>query len=351
MMANGQLGVSNIQRHDISDSDYTRNSFSLSAFSIRWRPTFGVDLNCKNRVLNRRLIYKVMSKGESDGGLNSGGLLVKDFEFRPSFDEYLKVMESVRTVKGKKQGNGSRKLNFKENKEDKVVFLAPLSEGNEDVKKQESEASFDPKKASQLTKQDKLDGSTDDFVRKEVQMKVISDLKDRLHSKTNTFDMKLKRKPDSVKTDKRWLRYQPGGGEAGLEDSSLGESMSQRAEQSSGPRDHFQSAKNEYRCTRSSVQMLVKNGTNDNQSDYRSVGVERDKMHGGLERNWVQDNKIIMSKNRKVSNVASLQIVDGKGSKVERAVFRNFDGNNTIMGQPRVPQMEMEERIQQLAKW
>lgn len=349
-MANGQLGVSNIQRHDISDSDYTRNSFSLSAFSIHWRPSFGVDLNCKNRILNCRPIYKVMSKGESDGGLNSGGLLVKDFEFRPSFDEYLKVMESVRTVKGKKQGNGSQKQNFKENKKDKVVFLAPSSEGNEDVKKEESEGSFDTKKA-QLTKQDKLHGSTDDLVRKEVQRKVISDLKDRLHSKTNTFDMKLKRKPDSVKTDKRWLRYQPGGGEAGLEDSSLGEGMPQRAEQSSGSRDHFRSVKNEYRLTRSSVQMLGKNGTNDNQSDYRSVVVERDKVHGGLERNWVQDNKIIVSKNRKVSNVASLQIVDGKSLKVERAAFRNFDGNNTIMDQPRVSQMEMEERIQQLAKW
>lgn len=363
MMTNGQMGVSNFQRHRILDSNYTTNSFSLSAFSIHWRPTFGVDLNCKKIILKCGTINKVMSKGGSDGGLNSGGILEKEFEFKPSFDEYLKVMESVRTVKDRKQDNSSQKLKSKENVEDKVVLRAPLSEGNaENVKMGEFEGSFNQEKALKVTKQDKLNGSTDDFMRKEGKTKVISESKDRFYSKESKFDMKLKRKPDGGTADRRWLRYQPGGEEAEL-DSSFGQI--QNAEKSAGSMDRFQNVKDEYGHTSSSLQMLGKNETNDSQRNYRSVGkayerekigVGSDKMHGDLKRNWVQDEKVTVkfaSKNRKLTrdNVAFLKRVDYKGLKMERTAFRNFDEHDNIMDQPRVSRTEMDERIQQLAKW
>ncbi|KAF3450202.1 hypothetical protein FNV43_RR06282 [Rhamnella rubrinervis] len=364
MMTNGQMGVSNFQRHRILDSNCSTNSFSLSAFSIHWRPVFGVDLNGKKITLSRGTINKVMSKGGSDGGLNSGGILEKEFEFKPSFDEYLKVMESVRTVKDRKQDNSSRKLKSKENVKDKVVLGVPLSEGKaENVKMGELEGSFNQKKALKFTKQDKLDGSTDDLMRKQGKMKVISESKDTFYSKESKFDTKLNWKPDRGTADRRWLRYQPGGEEAELEDSSF--DQIQNAEMSASSRDRFQNAKGEYGHSTSSLQMLGKNETNDSQRKYGSVakayerqkiGVGSDKMHGDLKRNWVQDEKVtvkIASKNRKLtrSNVAFLKRVDDKSLKMEKTAFRNFDEHDDIMDQPRVSRTEMDERIQQLAKW
>lgn len=320
-MSNGQMGVSNFQRHGILDSSFTPNSFSLSAFSIHWRPTFHVDLSCKNRVLKRGTINKVMLKG---GG--SDGLLEKDFEFKPSFDEYLKVMESIRTVKDRYQGNGSKKQHSAENLKDKVVSGAPLSQGNaENVRVGEG-------KALNVVEQDELFGNTYKFNKKEGQMEVISKLKDGFKSKERKFDEQVK-KAGGVTSGKRLLRYQHGENEAELEDFSLNKSiMTRNAAKSTSLRAPFQ-------------------------TKYYDMAIKGDKKQGGLKRNWLQEekvtDKVVAPKNGKLTrrNVAFLKRVDDKSSRVEREAFRNFDECNNIMDQPRVSQMEMEERIQQLAKW
>ncbi|KAH7545584.1 hypothetical protein FEM48_Zijuj01G0109000 [Ziziphus jujuba var. spinosa] len=297
IMSNGQMGISNFQRPGILDSGFKPNSFSLSAFSIHWRPTFGVDLNCKNRVLKRGTISKVLSKG----GGGSDGVLEKEFEFKPSFDEYLKVMESVRTVKDRNQGIGSKEQKSMKGLKDKV-------EGNAE-------------------NTNELVGNIDVFMNgKERQMEVISKLKEGFRSK----ERKVKKQVGGVTSGKRPSRYQSSGEEAELEDFSSSKSTG-NAEKSTRLRDPLQ-------------------------TKYYDMAVQGDKKHGGLKRNWLQEEKItdkvVAPKNGKLTrrNEAFLKRVDDKSSTVEREAFRNFDEYNNIMDQPRVSQMAMEERIQQLAK-
>lgn len=296
-MSNGQMGISNFQRPGILDSGFKPNSFSLSAFSIHWRPTFGVDLNCKNRVLKRGTISKVLSKG----GGGSDGVLEKEFEFKPSFDEYLKVMESVRTVKDRNQGIGSKEQKSMKGLKDKV-------EGNAE-------------------NTNELVGNIDVFMNgKERQMEVISKLKEGFRSKERT----VKKQEGGVTSGKRSSRYQSSGEQAELEDFSSSKSTG-NAEKSTRLRDPLQ-------------------------TKYYDMAVQGDKKHGGLKRNWLQEEKItdkvVAPKNGKLTrrNEAFLKRVDDKSSTVEREAFRNFDEYNNIMDQPRVSQMAMEERIQQLAK-
>ncbi|KAL3612859.1 hypothetical protein D5086_003879 [Populus alba] len=72
-----------------------------------WRPPIsGVPLKSKRgkamRVVGLRV--KALQKDESDNRLvGGGGVIEKELEFKPSFGEYLKAMESVKTGREKNQ--------------------------------------------------------------------------------------------------------------------------------------------------------------------------------------------------------------------------------------------------------
>ncbi|XP_022743626.1 pentatricopeptide repeat-containing protein At1g30610, chloroplastic isoform X4 [Durio zibethinus] len=123
-MGSVQMCIFSFERNGIYTSVYSQKPFSPSGFMNCWRPTCGVALWSKNSSnMKRRFALRVVNSG--------GGVLEKEFEFKPSFDEYLKTMESVRekkqsmeSVREKKQsfdsnrGNSSERLNRGKLKDD-----------------------------------------------------------------------------------------------------------------------------------------------------------------------------------------------------------------------------------------
>ncbi|KAK4778984.1 hypothetical protein SAY86_006512 [Trapa natans] len=85
------------------------------------QPLFSLHLNAKSArrihiFTSTRIGYRrrnALVKEESGGVSVEGGILHKEFEFKPSFDEYLKDMESVRSSRGKKHEHGESMLGSK----------------------------------------------------------------------------------------------------------------------------------------------------------------------------------------------------------------------------------------------
>ena len=97
------MGVSYFERNGIFASNCTWSSFSFNGVLIPRRPIFPIGLTVKKvhvfgvKVQNYGAINALL-KGESDNDnrLVGGGILEKELQFKPSFNEYLKAMESVR---------------------------------------------------------------------------------------------------------------------------------------------------------------------------------------------------------------------------------------------------------------
>ncbi|KAG9150673.1 hypothetical protein Leryth_008131 [Lithospermum erythrorhizon] len=105
----------------ISYTEKSGNFFnSNNKFSFSWKPFFGIALK-KQRFRNNIVI-------RSKRVVRSAIIEKKDFEFKPAFDEYLKVLESVKASRIVKES--------KENEEEHVKneSLALLDENNEGVK-------------------------------------------------------------------------------------------------------------------------------------------------------------------------------------------------------------------------
>ena len=359
IVTNGQMGSSSFQGNGVFVSNSWRNSFSSSGFSLEWRPSLGIGMkfNNKNRF-NCVTICKALSKEESNGQLVGGSLLGKEFEFKPSFNEYLKVMESVRTVRDKKQANGSEKS------------MDKFSEGNEEkVKLGELEQHLNQEKGLTSFKKDESFKSRDGVMKKESKRQKMTE-PGRFDRNDGDVVGKAKRKPGGDSMDRKWQKYRTRGDEVELEETRLGKNVtSQKGYERSGKWNRFHNnddsmhIRREYEHKASSSQM-GKKGTSDRRLDYRSMGnvTEREKidvgfkkLHEEVGRNYTQEDKVIgkeiMPRHGKLSRrtKAFSDKVDDKSLNVERAAFRNLDEFNDIMDKPRLPRMEMEERIQKLA--
>ncbi|KAB5514170.1 hypothetical protein DKX38_028076 [Salix brachista] len=132
-MTNGQNCLSGFE----INGNLTRNC-SWKPYSSRgpfksWRPPiFGVPLKSKCgkafRVAGLRV--KALQKDESDNRLvgGGGGVIEKELELKPSFGEYLKAMESVKTGREKNQVHKSNSYKLKDDLEGND---APLLERDE----------------------------------------------------------------------------------------------------------------------------------------------------------------------------------------------------------------------------
>ncbi|MCL7048136.1 hypothetical protein MKW94_015128 [Papaver nudicaule] len=81
------MGISNLVQ--MSDF-YGSNSYSLKGFCIPKKPIYGISLILRKKQPNFRIL-NALPKGEK--------ILEKEFNFQPTFDEYLKAMESVKTCR------------------------------------------------------------------------------------------------------------------------------------------------------------------------------------------------------------------------------------------------------------
>ncbi|MCL7030689.1 hypothetical protein MKW94_016401 [Papaver nudicaule] len=131
------MGVSNlVQRSDF----YGLNSYSQHGFLIPKKPIHGIFLNTQK--MNEICVFSLRKKQPNFRILNAlpkgEKILEKEFSFQPTFDEYLKAMESVKTCRennnsfrDSKRNKGS-KLGKSDSEEDQIVEEnVELVEGND----------------------------------------------------------------------------------------------------------------------------------------------------------------------------------------------------------------------------
>ncbi|XP_058197024.1 pentatricopeptide repeat-containing protein At1g30610, chloroplastic isoform X2 [Rhododendron vialii] len=115
------MGLSLCERNGIlAQSCCSHERYFSGGFSIPRRPTFGVAMGVKK--VNHSWVFGLRTrsggdfnyllKAEASSRSVDGNLLEKKLEFKPSFDEYLKAMESVRTDREKKQTLSSERYNL-----------------------------------------------------------------------------------------------------------------------------------------------------------------------------------------------------------------------------------------------
>ncbi|CAL9016112.1 unnamed protein product [Prunus brigantina] len=337
IMTNAQLGVSNFQRNDIFAANCSSKPGPLSGFSLFRRPIFCVGLYEKNvkknqgfgiKIPNRRTVISAVSKEGSDNRSVGGEILEKEFEFKPSFDQYLKVMGTVRLRSDRDKQDSSKEQNPKHNLRSRGVSRSLVSEGNEEhVKLGESEGHSNQEKASKAAKKNEALGNRNGIMGKNKRQGV-KGFKDEYDSRQSNRDEKEKKKIRGEARDGR-SKY---SGRLEPELNFRGKSTMAR------------NVKDDLRVYKST----------DKSFERGKVGV---KIQGGLERNHINAEK---ATDRGFSRRSEKLTKSGRdfpkknydnSMEVERAAFKNFDEFGDIMDKPRVSQMEMEERIQKLAKW
>lgn len=142
---------------------YSQNQ--LYGFLISQSSIFGIGLNakkpdyCRTFSLRKPSFSKIRAllKEESKNQLVSGGLLEKDLEFKPSFGDYLKVMESVKTGRVNKKPETSKRYKSNNDSQSKDMRKKQfLEKDDKDKDKGESECSSNKaQKASTLNQHKK----------------------------------------------------------------------------------------------------------------------------------------------------------------------------------------------------
>ncbi|XVF24234.1 hypothetical protein REPUB_Repub13aG0110100 [Reevesia pubescens] len=293
-MGSAQMGIFSYERNGIYTSVYSQKPFSPSGFLSCWRPTYGVALWSKNTSQKQwRFALRVVNSG--------GGILDKEFEFKPSFDEYLKTMESVREKKHSlktNRGNSSEKLNKGMSKDHsrrnfgEEEKMSKIVEHDEVIKKSKGAIRTRSKKALPVKgEDDDLKAGRDEYKGFEESSNVVNkpqvsgiEIEERIKKIANL------RKYDSIsKSDEENVKLMKFG---------------------EFPKEV-------------KLSKIVKY----NEVNTNGEGVRRTRSRKTL-----------------------VEEAEDDDLKIERAAFKNFEESNDIVGKPRVSKMEMEERVQKLAK-
>ncbi|XP_057456870.1 pentatricopeptide repeat-containing protein At1g30610, chloroplastic [Lotus japonicus] len=195
-----------INGNSASALHYVSNSFSSYAVPISSRPFFGNALSVRvgrkfqvshTRKLN---IGPVMVSLNGGSGSNAGSvsevLRLKDMEFKPSFDEYLKAMESAKTGRGKKHAATQTQKKMKMGVDDGNKIFKRVGEkidkkdDFEDVGLRVDEAVMDKEGSS--TSHGKLRGG----------------FKKEFDGKESNLDVKAKQKHGANMRQGEWLKRQ-----------------------------------------------------------------------------------------------------------------------------------------------
>ncbi|CAK7357382.1 unnamed protein product [Dovyalis caffra] len=283
------------------------------------------------RVVGLRV--KALSMEDSDNRLvgGGGGVIEKELEFKPSFGEYLKAMESVKTGREKNQVHKSSSYKLKDDLEGNG---APLSERDERTVK--LRRFKDQGKVSKVVECDEFcdsaNGSSDqeDVVNARIDYKRgrIREFNHKVDGKESLAHGNVRRKMEGATGNGRWLRNRTSSIDSNLEDVGVDGKDSP---------DMF--------------------GLKGRKFEKENIGVGVNKMNGGLVRNRSRVDKITdkryVQKNglSRRSDQAFLERSYGDDFEVERAAFKSFEQSNDVIGKTKVPMREIEEKIQKLGNW
>ncbi|XP_043689718.1 pentatricopeptide repeat-containing protein At1g30610, chloroplastic-like [Telopea speciosissima] len=453
IMANERIGISSLSRNGFPWWKCFRNCSSLHGFTISVKPMFGVPLKTKEvsyiwssslKSSNCRTTEALL-KGESKDSVNRG-FLEKELTFKPTFDDYLKAMESVRTVKEKYSIKDANEDYSKNGCRGKDLQKTPVLDGNEEkLKLRGSEVHSHPSETANSVKGDELseriiqcsgseglgrgksgyrkrgnrglnNHSKLDEVEMEDAAKTHPLSRDKLDDGAIDVNSKVGRALDGNKRNLgkisgRWMRNQAISiehkfGEFGLNQTVTNKGKSDAVKQLSGnavlghqelglnegsikvqkkqlnqnSKSNSENVRNEVVSeelfSRSKVQSKLEHSEpgnitleemrptanqlpfnlNGNAFETETLGPGSTVTHQSPERYQIRAGDTgykFSRKNFKLTSgsKSSSHIVDDNDLELERAAFKSFEVFTDVKGRPRVLRMEMEERIQKLAKW
>ena len=152
-MVNAETSSFVLQGIGCFSSNCSWNPSSSLGFSVSWRPSFSVATNARRPNC---ITVNTLLREESNGRSANNELLDKELQFKPSFGEYLKTMESVRTGRGR---NPAQNLNRSKNSSRRgkgVLRMPSLERDEDDVNLGDFEGRQYDKKKSKFGKQGKL---------------------------------------------------------------------------------------------------------------------------------------------------------------------------------------------------
>ncbi|TYH52002.1 hypothetical protein ES332_D10G320800v1 [Gossypium tomentosum] len=265
--AQNRMGIFSFESNRIYTSVSSPKPFPASGFFSCWRPTSRVALWSKNpSKKKRKFALRVVNSG--------GGVLEKEFEFKPSFDEYLKTMESVREKKQSfKSNRGKSSRNFGENENMSKI------EHNDVKMKSEGVVRARSKKA-----------------------------------------LLVKSEDDDVKA----LRDNPQVSRIQTEERTKESAKLRKCDSNS---ESYEDNVNLIKFGGFSKEVKMSKVFKYNEVNSKNEGIRRTRSRKGFVEEGEDDDL-----------------------KIERTAFKNFEEYNDIVNKPRVSKMEMEERIQKLAK-
>lgn len=245
-------------------------------------------------------------KEESPSKPNGGSLLEGEFEFKPSFDEYLKAMESVKSVRERRRAHSSNEL--------------------DDSSGRKAEA--DRRNA----KREKLDGDSG--------RKMASSAgKDGLSR-------------DGMRERRRKLESTEG--------RANGKGKSEVQGEMAITKKQILNKDSKARRTKASIVVL---GGRDITNDYKGIdftwvgGSKNTEISGKL---WRKDERVEKSMEDKINRQSASPMKTRRPSNYkkddehfdeERAAFRTLNEFSDVVDKPKASRMEMEDRVQKLAKW
>ncbi|KAF7835272.1 pentatricopeptide repeat-containing protein [Senna tora] len=362
------------------------SSFSSQGVSISWRPFFGISLNARNaRKIQlshaQKLNYRPVSaspKSGANAGLISNSLLSNELEFKPSFDDYLKEMESVRTVRvkeiepsrnvrDKKHTSRAKKQKMME----KGMSRKPRVEGDAGSGKFVKLGGRMDKTNGALKVVEKIMGKEGSSVASgKLRGRGAKRFKHEYDGKQRKSDVSVKLKQGAEIMKDTWLKHQNNRSIPKSDGCSL-KSGRGRIASSNGWSNWKINQRNiideEVSHGLHSFKTVEYNDLTTSQKDFNSkekmpmvdkIVVSKNVMRKeGLERGYrKKENAVIENGQKNVKlNGSSKRFVDRghydyENLEVERAAFKTFEEFNDVINKPQVSHKEMEDRIERLAK-
>lgn len=293
-MVNAPMGSFILQGIGCFSSNCNWNTPSSLGFSVSWRPSFAVAVNARR---TNCITVNTLLREESNGRSADNGLLDKELEFKPSFGEYLKTMESVRTGRGKNQLRTLNRSKSSSRRGKGVLRMPSLERDEENVNLGDFKGHPYQEKKSKFGKQDEL------------------------------YKNSGGRSARGLVQDELDLGWENDDENSSEILEGKGSSKSQRDDKLKG---------RAYKADSSGL---------------GSKGMRKRHEMNGAQVEKVGDEKIGIKKGE--FNKSRKGFLEKGGNdilEIERAAFKNFEAFNDITVKKPVSKMEMEERIQKLAK-
>ncbi|KDP34857.1 hypothetical protein JCGZ_09145 [Jatropha curcas] len=265
-------------------------------------------------------------------------MVEQEFVFKPSFDEYLKVMESVKTGQEKKE---LRKFSGSKLKED--------TRGRNERYNRSADGENKSKENGGIDQNDMINDELDNKERG------IRESSVKLPGKESSGGTYVKRKVRGVTGEVQRLNYQTRRMHTQLEDFHQGKGKKTQSLQESrmmgvvesrkspiGNEEEFSYGKNLPKFFQRKNTEREEHGARENRMRFVSnhVRIDRDN-----DEEIVRKRGFLIRSNSRVPDNGS-----DKDLEVERSAFRSFEEGEVAIARPRTSRMEMEERIQKLAK-